>query len=485
MTMPLFHLKQPPIFWILVLCLLGVAELSSAQSCGHAQKLEDALKAASQGTSVLAQLPAGYSEAPELIETPLKAIRLAALASDKMCGCSGAADVASCLQASLDKKFVCDLYEISGLPDFTNPFSVLAVYFPPIGVPLTVAYELHYGDQANPYCGTGTGDFELVCCKYDSSQTYCHSGFEGPDAVNCLGAEPPHSPVQLGPVDYNQLGLPTCDHIPECVTRPAATQTPHFDALRQTDWMKDLGHAYAEAVYGGGASSCTADFATLVGCRGWLQVARAGRPYVGLQSMTQVPTGAAASAFRKDLLTVAAQRVMYGVPNGVSRHAHIASRVWTPATKAAYLGNVNAVAELSRWLGRCGLELLRSSMPDTWQLMAVAVPGEAPHGRTARQGWEDGCLQGQPPTSLEVVATRNGSVVTLQVNVTDPEAEPSRSDVNPLSIAWGDGTISGEIFRHGEGNAFSHTYSGTVTGQARLVYLNDAGLSVEHQVAIP
>lgn len=485
MIMSRKRFDHPLVLLLFVLLFLGATESIVAQGCtGVAAELKDAFKAASQTADVLSQGPGGYGRASAKLGKPLEAIRLAAIASEKMCGCSGASDVAGCLQASIDKKFVCDLYELSGAPDFTNPFSVMAIFFPPVGVPLAIGYEWRYGDAANPFCDSGVGESNLVCCKLYPSDRFCQTGFEGEDAVNCLGAPPPYQPVQLGPVEMTPNG-PWCNHIPECLPSGQASQTENSKTERQTRWMMNLTDAYANAVYGNGSSSCTADFAMLIGCRGWMQVARQGAPYFSLLNATAPPTGAAATRFMKDLLPIAAQRIMSSVPNGLARFEHIASRTWTSGEKIRYLAGIDADKELSKWMSDCGKELLQTSMPDTWELMAVSAPGEGAPDKTREEDWVDGCLMGRPPSQLMATATGSGGEVTLRVSVVDPEADPNRPDINPVSVDWGDGTITGEIYRHGEINRFSHVYSGSVPNQARLVYLNDAGLSTDFQVPLP
>ncbi len=463
---------------------LCAAPLAYGQSCdGVPQKLGALLGAASKAASLGAQMPSGYGAAPAKLGKPLQGARAVALGSELACECAGASDTMQCLQENIDKEFICAAYGASGLPDFTNPFSVLAVSFPPIGVPAALGYDMYYGDSSNPFCDDpGTGGLNLVCCKYNPDQQFCHTGFAGEDAVNCLGAPSPNQPQQFGKVQFPGVG---CAHIPECVPGGVADQSSHSVGDRTADWFNDLSAAYAGAAYGPNPSQCNADFATFVGCKDWFEVARNGQPYLALHDSPAAPAGAAADELQQDLFSFAAQRVMYAIPNGLARHQHIASRVWSDADKASYLGNVDASVELNKWMSPCGIELLQASMPDTWQLMTVPAPEEGPLDKDEALNWQDACLVGQPPSDIDVTLSVHNAQATLTVAVDDPEADPDDPDINPFSVAWGDGAITGEIFNHADAiNAFTHRYAGPGTYQASMSYINDAGLARTEVISI-
>ncbi|MEM9388264.1 MAG: hypothetical protein AAGA68_24650 [Pseudomonadota bacterium] len=407
-----------------------------------------------------------------------------ALGSELACECAGAGDTMQCLADNVDKEFICAAYGLSGLPNFTNPLSVLAVAYPPIGVPAAVAYELYYGDDANPFCNTdgGTGQLNLVCCKYNPDQLYCHSGFPGEYVANCLGAPPPFQPQQFGPVQFPGVG---CSHIPQCVPGGVADQSSASQGQRTGVWFGELSEAYAAAAYGApGASQCDADFATMVGCQDWIEVARAGSPYLALQD-ADTPTPEQEAALQQDLFGIAAQRVMYALPHGLARYEYVSSRLWSDADKAAYLGSVDPDAELAKWMTPCGIELLKSTMPATWELMTVPMPNEDPPDKDDALDWADGCLAGRPPRALTIAVTLQGQDATVDAAVDDPEMDLDALDVNPLSIAWGDDSVTGEIFDHAAAsNRLSHTYGASGTYRASLSYINDAGLPITREVSI-
>lgn len=417
---------------------------------------------------------------------PVKGVRAGLVFSELWCKCSGSPDPWGCLGANMDRTTICELWDISGFPDVSNPFGVISSGSPAVGVPLATIYEVETGSGDICDASPRRPDANLVCCRYNPERP-CHSG-SAPNAGNCLGApSPPFNPEYFGPVAYTRFG-PTCDHYPECSDGESGGDDS-ITLERWRLWMFALAEEYGRRVLappGRQRTRCNLDLVTFLGCKDYDKVMAQGEPYRQMIAFADDAANAETGTINTHLLLTAAHRVMFAIPRGLERYDYIESRLWTPADRARHMAGVpNPTAELRNWLSECGLELLQATMPQHWELMAAPSPGEKPSGRRAGQGWVDGCLAGTPPQSLTATASRNGQVVSVDVTVVDPDTPAGGQAERAITIRWGDGDIEGVVYRHGAGNSYSHTYTGEVAPSLRLVYVNGSGHVLQSGASIP
>ena len=466
-------------FYLLVTTLIFFPIIAKAECAGPDPQLREDLK--KMGINVDYDLQSAdfdFSFDPTgLLGRGFKGLRAFDAIMEAACDCkehSTRAAVMACIGSHLDSQLMCDLYDAAGLPDFRNPFAVLGKRSGKVGKPLTKISNEYYGTGS--LCdtnGPGQGP-TLYCCHNDGHIDGACGAMWNPQSIACVG-----NPPSGGAVGIAINGL--CEHVAECTLADTSPQAydPVITAQRLSFWAQDLMIAYTDRAFGDEATLCPSDFASLHGCQGFLDLARDNtEPMLSALDAPDMTTTEAAK--------IAAQRVMFAIPNGMDRYIHISGRTWTDADKTAYLGGVDAQTELSQWMSPCALELLRETMPDTWQLMAVAYPGEGAPDKLPGDGdWQDGCLMGEPPTSISAKLQRRGDALSLNVIVKDPEAGGDAGNTFPLTIRWGTGDISAEGYAHTASNVYQRDFSGTIMPKVISVgYMNDAGYAVETSVNV-
>ncbi|MFY1829249.1 PKD domain-containing protein [Myxococcus fulvus] len=331
------------------------------------------------------------------------------------------------------------------------------------------------------------GEPRLKCCKYEPSDTYCHSAFNTEYPINCEGNLTRLSAVSYGPCLAPAEGGPgcLCNYIPQCTS--LVTPHPQADGWR----TNQLSVTLAQAVEQGPnslfrqAPDDFVDYVSFVGACAHQQVFLQSAPYA---KPDEFPEGYPLSEeyhandndpdarYFRGLVTLAVQRVFSGIPNLHGRWNAVASRHWTEAEKAAYLANVpNPDATLEACVGEFGLKMLRQAAPERYRLLAVPLEGES--APACREGWVGGAAMCSSP-SLAVTTSVVGPTVTLAPDITDPDASHNATGRYPVQLDWGDGRVEGRLYTvsNPATHALPHTYerAGTYTVTARV--LNTSGL---------
>lgn len=396
---------------------------------------------------------------------------------DGACDCQNSQTInalMTCVGTHVTPQLMCDLYGAAGRPDFRNPFAVLGARNSKVGQPLSLAWNAYHepGDMCDPPGGQGT---TLYCCHNDGNIDGACNAMYNPGNIACVG-----HPPSGGAVGIAINGL--CEHVAECTLTDLSPQVndPVFAARRISAWAQRLMIAYSRQVAGHSVSPCNSDFVTMHGCKGFFDLVVAeSEPFFSAEADPENAMTEAAS--------IAAQRVMFAIPNGMQRYSHVSGLKWSDSEKSAYLAGIDARTELLKWMSPCALSLLQETMPDTWQLMAVPHPTEGAPDKTDADGdWQDGCLMGQPPEEPSIKAQRRGSTISLIVKIDDPEAETQGVDALPLTIHWGDGVVTGNAYAHNASNVYSRTFTTRVIPKTfRIGYMNASGYSVSKTVAVP
>jgi hypothetical protein len=347
---------------------------------------------------------------------------------------------------------VCE-YLASDAVQMTHPLAVFSQVYVEVVAPNAAQFPCAPEPPQPP-----AGMSSLHCCRYDESQPYCHSGFEAP-SINCS--------IDYGNASLNHLGLPTCEHIPECATAPPPPTTPLDLPIPTVDGtLRTLENNYLKRVLaagedrtpeipawepdGGEPSACKPvalfDLASFRGCRNWEDMIREARVFSG-EPEAWVAASESAVGYPKSAVTMqvlanfAATRIVFGVPNGPDRIAAANSAMhYNYATSPDdYIANLEAQrgidldpeAELRKWLSPCALELLKSVLGGWWQVVAYPTLNETPT-TLDHTLYEDACVQGGKPRliSVRTDATSDPNVRRLVVEAEDPDM--ARPAVAPL-----------------------------------------------------
>jgi hypothetical protein len=326
----------------------------------------------------------------------------------------------------------------------THPLAIFSQVYVEVVAPDAAQFPCA-PDPTQPPAGMSS----LHCCRYDESEPYCHSGFEAP-SINCT--------IDYGNASLNHLGLPTCEHIPECATVPPPPTTPLDLPIPTVDaTFRTLENNYLKRVLAAGAdptpdipayepdggepSACKPvalfDLASFRGCRNWESMIEEARVFSG-EPEDWVSAPDSVAGYSKGAVTMhvlanfAASRIVFGVPNGPDRIAAANSAMHYNYASSAddYIAELEASrgidldpeAELRKWLSPCALELLKSVLHDWWQVVAYPTLNETPttldHTR-----YEDACVQGGKPrlVSVQTLATSDPNAHRLVVEAHDPD----------------------------------------------------------------
>jgi hypothetical protein len=106
-----------------------------------------------------------------------------------------------------------------------------------------------------------------------------------------------------------------------------------------------------------------------------------------------------------------------------------------------------------------------------YRLPAVPLAGEP-----KVENHQDGCELGTAPSVELSPAPASGNAFAVRVTVDDPDHQPSETS-HPLSIDWGDGSISTGAYRFDQpDNVFTHVYAGTGKYRVAVAVENGSGL---------
>ena len=420
----------------------------------------------------------------------LKGLGVAVRFAKGWCECvASGKDAWGCAATTLTDDWLCLASMAFGAPNPKNPFSLLAVAVPAVGAPAAALYNMLF-EPENPYCdpsGMDKGPGTLKCCKYTPDQNGCHSAFNSPTPINCEG-NPVYagSAASFGPCMVPQTGFGClCDHIPECAADGQADTSDYGKGHRRSNWFRGIEAAYVNRL-AADDDDCSMSFTFFEGCRGWLNVMVEGEPFAHLQGGPVSPhNGAMVLELNREFAVNAAFRVMFAVPNGLKRFDYVSARTWDDEQKTGYLAAVpGPEAELGKFLGTCGLSLLKDSLPERWELLAAPAPEEGETDKELSLSWQDGCLQGEVATIADVFASVEGAGVELQIQIDDPEADYNPHRFDPLTIDWGDHRVSHVFYALDHANTFTHTYRRAGDYTVTLTHVNSAGLTAVGAVQV-
>ncbi len=328
-----------------------------------------------------------------------------------------------------------------------------------------------------PDSGSGTpSDGDLYCCKWDASQTGCHSHLKGGAAC----------PVEVGPmcscpVAPPGVSAPVCTHYPECnpggssscpeCSPPNDSWTPpgrdkhtpttaealswlHRKALQQLETMgtsQNSGQGAANAC----SSRSLFRLATFQGCRSFRYLMLNTVPYNGDPStwpQEPLSTDDQDKNYVSLLASNIAFRVLLAVPNAKARLNFAMKRIHEfRESNEAFITMTDAEVELAKWMSPCALQILKDAIPQVWFLMAhptstetaMTSPGGAQDDAEALT-YKDACVVGEAPIikSLSAYRESDSKAVTLTLDAEDPEASPTPGAV---VIDWGKDKLVGRF----------------------------------------
>ncbi len=478
----------------LLVGLLVVASAPSAAQAGCKDDLGDAGKATGTASDLLGLfsplVPEGAKDGAGALGKGLKALGVAVRFAEGWCECVATGkDAWGCAAQTLADDWLCLASMAFGAPNPNNPFSLMAIAVPAVGGPAAALYSLLF-EPDNPYCDEGGMDLgpgTLKCCKYTPDQNGCHSAFNTPTPINCEG-NPAYggSAASFGPCMVPPTGAGClCTHIPECNLDGLADDSGYARSHRCAGWFRNL-----EGLYVANAASddgeCSMAFGFFEGCRGWLNVITQGEPFIHFKGGPISPyNGAMVIELNRQFAANAAFRVIFALPNGLARFDYAAGKTWTDEQKAEHLAGVaDPQEELSKYLGPCGLALIKESLPERWSLLAAPAPDEGEPDKDPALNWKDGCLQGQVAVFTVLSAAAAGATVELTVEVDDPEAEFNQFGFDPLAIDWGDNTVTHVHYSLEHPNNFTHTYRRSGEYAVLVTHVNSAGLAAEGSVQV-
>jgi hypothetical protein len=337
------------------------------------------------------------------------------------------------------------------------------------------------------YCGAGEC---FQCCKTPTGG--CHTSFKGFPVINCndnygVGTFPAGMTLIVDPnAQPGQACLftpQTCDHIPACRYTPGANiedlenNPPADDPLLLDHARQQRARYFAEFLQGQlqkllddfftgefdadqlTAAAATSPFARLAlsqplsiydlghfvtgrGCQQWRSKMGGGYPFDWSDPLFAITdtNGAIldAASHWNGLQQLATMRVLASLPNAQQRLDYTDARVWTQASKTAYLAQVGDPDQaLLRSMSPFALEILKGvySVQD-YRLLAVPRPNEP-----ALTNQFNGCTLGQPPRLALEATNSSPDTIALEITVTNPEAAQATTP-NVMVIDWGDGSVS-------------------------------------------
>lgn len=337
------------------------------------------------------------------------------------------------------------------------------------------------------YCGAGEC---FQCCKTPNGG--CHTSFKGFPVINCndnygVGTFPAGMALIVDPnAQPGQACLftpQTCDHIPACRYTPGANiedlenNPPADDPLLLDHARQQRARYFAEFLQGQlqkllddfftgefdadqlTAAAATSPFARLAlsqplslydlghfvtgrGCQQWRSKMSGGYPFNWSDPLFAITdtNGAIldAASHWNGLQQLATMRVLASLPNAQQRLDYTEARVWTQASKAAYLAQVGDPDQaLLRYMSPFALEILKGvySIQD-YRLLAVPRPNEP-----ALTNQFNGCTLGQPPRLALKATNSSPATIALEIIVTNPETAQA-TNPNVMMIDWGDGSVS-------------------------------------------
>ncbi|MBC8075238.1 MAG: hypothetical protein H7Y32_04105 [Chloroflexales bacterium] len=359
--------------------------------------------------------------------------------------------------------------------------------------------------------GEDCGTTDCLQCCYRPSANSCHSSYIGENVINCrpsiygagtrgvgltlLLAEPPPEGTCL-------FTPQVCTHLAMCLQEDPAGALGHgsgrtpFPQAGPANYLTDPGaikqRARVFAIY------------ALTQARHYLDEYATDTPdALPLQSLSDALLGRGWATWRQDMAALTFDlndplfrvtdsvgtliesasranvgrlfgllRLLTGLPNLTARLEYVESRVWNAADKASYLAAIpDPDAALAELLDPHIVAILkRVPLLQDYQLLAVALPGEAPP-----DGRYGGMALGQPPT-LRLSTIVAGQTVTLTASLDDP-SDGIAGLARPLSVDWGDGRVTRHDVAVGESTmTAAHEYA---TGGRYAIYgvaANNSGL---------
>lgn len=378
--------------------------------------------------------------------------------------------------------------------------------------------ELQIFGAFQAYCDTGEC---FQCCKTPDGG--CHTSFKGFPVINCndnygFGTFPAGMTLIVDPnVEPGQACLftpQTCDHIPACRYVPGANledleNNPdpndplNLDHARQQrlryfaeflreqlqQFLNDFftGEFDADQVQAAVASPFThldattppslyelAHFLSGRGCQNWRTNMGDRYPFDWTDPLFAITDTNGlvldAPSHWNGVQQLATLRVLASIPNVKTRLDYTDSRIWTQASKNAYLAQVGDPDQaLLRYMSPFALAILKNiySIQD-YRLLAVPRPGEP-----ELTNQFNGCTLGQPP-SLALTATHSSAdTIVLDITITNQETAPA---TNPgmMLIDWGDGTVTHLEYAATQSKVTAtHTYA--VGGKRLIMAMTDSG----------
>lgn len=335
------------------------------------------------------------------------------------------------------------------------------------------------------YCGAGEC---FQCCKTPNGG--CHTSFKGFPVINCNdGYGVGTFPAGMTLVDINAepgqacLFTPqTCENVPACYYAPGVDieqlennpdpnnplssdfarqqRARYFAEFLQNQLQQFLddfftGELDGDLLHAAWAASPFAQLAATTpslyelghfitgrGCQNWHTNMNSGYPFDWtdpLFAITDTNGVVLDDPSRwNGLQQLATLRVLASIPNAIERLNYTDSRVWSQASKTAYLAQVDDPDQvLLRYMSPFALEILKKvhSIQD-YRLLAVPRPGEP-----ALTNQFNGCTLGQPPRLALKATNPRADTITLEVTLTNPEATQSTTP-SLMLIDWGDGTVT-------------------------------------------
>lgn len=337
------------------------------------------------------------------------------------------------------------------------------------------------------YCGAGEC---FQCCKTPTGG--CHTSFKGFPVINCndtygVGTFPAGMTLIVDPnAEPGQACLftpQTCDHIPACRYTPGADiddlennpdpndplgldharaqRARYFAEFLQNQLQQFLddfftGESDGAQLTAAASASSFARFAATTppslyelshfitgrGCQAWHTNMAGGYPFDWTDPLFVITdtNGAplAGASHWNGLQQLATLRVASTIPNAKARLDYTDSRVWTQASKDAYLAQVGDPDQaLLRYMSPFALAMLKGVYAvQDYRLLAVPRPDEPDLTNQF-----NGCTLGRPPRLALNATNPSADTIALDVTITNPEA-PQSTTPGLLVIDWGDGAVS-------------------------------------------
>ncbi|MCE7986147.1 MAG: hypothetical protein DYG89_33640 [Caldilinea sp. CFX5] len=372
------------------------------------------------------------------------------------------------------------------------------------------------------YCGA---DECFQCCKTPDGG--CHTSFKGFPVINCndnygVGTFPAGMTFITDPnVEPGAACLTTpqtCDHIPACRYVPGVdieemerNPDPN-DPLNLDDADKQRARYFAEFLqtqlqkflddfFTGefddiqlAAAHTASPFARLAaiqspslyelgyfitgrGCQQWRSKMSGGYGFDWSHPLFAITdtNGAIldAASHWNGLQQLMTMRVLASIPHAQKRLDYTDSRVWTQASKTAYLAQVGDPDQaLLRYMSPFALEILKGvySIQD-YRLLAVPRPDEP-----VLTNQFNGCTLGKPPRLALKATNSTPDTIALEITITNPLTTPSTTP-GVMIVDWGDGHVSHLEYAAAQAKVTaSHTYA---TAGKRLIMAmtdNESGL---------